>query len=126
MGISEILSPGHHQHEPPLLRVEIQCPPNGPESPASGGAQPLNNPGPKSPKSNPQLEALAKELAEMRAKLAQKETESLDFRTQLSKAQQQLTVSQGEALRFQQQLGQAQQTAGAVHPKGRAIQENSS
>ena len=87
------------------------APPNGPESPASGGAQPLNNPGPTSPKSNPQLEALAKELAEMRAKLAQKETESLDFRAQLSEAQQQLTVSQGESLCFQQQLGQAQQTA---------------
>ena len=68
------------------------------------------NPCPEPPKSNNQLEALSKELAEMRAKLAQKETESLNFRTKLSKAQHQLTVSQGEALRFQQQLDQAQQT----------------
>ena len=79
------------------------------------GAQPLNNaggnPGPDPPKSNNQLEALSKELAEMRAKLAQKETESLNFCTKLSEAQHQLTASQGEAFRFQQQLGQAQQTA---------------
>ena len=90
-------------------------PPKGLSSPALSGAQPLNNvgenPGPEPPKSNNQLEALSKELAEMRAKLAQKETESLNFGTKLSEAQHQLTVSQGEALRFQQQLGQAQQTA---------------
>ena len=90
-------------------------PPEGPSSPALSGAQPLNhaggNPGPEPPKSNDQMEALTKELAEMRARLAQKETESLDFQTKLSEAQHQLTASQGEALRFQQQLGQAQQTA---------------
>ena len=90
-------------------------PPKGPTSPALTGAQPLNNPGgnpgPEPPKPNGQLETLAKELAEMQAKLAQKETESLNFRTKLSEAQHQLTVSQGEALCFQQQLGQAQQTA---------------
>ena len=90
-------------------------PPKGLSSPALSGAQPLNNagrnPGPKSPKSNNQLEALSKELAEMRAKLAQKETESLNFQTKLSEAQHQLTASQGEAVHFQQQLGQAQQTA---------------
>ena len=89
-------------------------PPKGPTSLALTGAQPLNNvggnSGPESPKSNDQLETLAKELAEMRAKLAQKETESLNFRTKLSEAQHQLTASQGEALCFQQQLGQAQQT----------------
>ena len=53
-----------------------------PEDPSSL-APPLNqaggNPGPEPPKSNDQFEALAKELAEMRARLAQKETESLDF-----------------------------------------------
>ena len=58
-------------------------PPEGPSSPALSGAQPLNNaggnPGPESPKSNDHLEALVTELAEMQAKLAQKETESLDF-----------------------------------------------
>ena len=90
-------------------------PPKGPTSLALTWAQPLNNvggnSGPESPKSSDQLETLAKELAEMRAKLAQKETESLNFRTKLSEAQPQLTASQGEALRFQQQLGQAQQTA---------------
>ena len=88
-------------------------PPVGPSSPALSGAPPLNNAGgnhgPEPPKSNDQFEALAKELAEMRARLAQKETESLDFQTKLSEAQHQLTASQGEALRFQQQLGQAQQ-----------------
>ena len=44
-------------------------PPKGPTSPALTGAQPLNNPGgnpgPKSSKSNDQLETLAKELAKM-------------------------------------------------------------
>ena len=58
-------------------------PPKGPSSQVHSGAQSLNNagghPGPKSPKSNDQLEALAKELAEMRAELAQKETESLEL-----------------------------------------------
>ena len=90
-------------------------PPKGPSAPALSGAQPLNNvggnPGLEPPKSNNQLEALSKELAEMWAKLVQKETESLNFRTKLSEAQHQLTASQGEAFRFQQQLGQAQQTA---------------
>ena len=57
-------------------------PPKSLSSPAlSGAAQPLNNaggnPGPEPPKSNNQLEALSKELAEMRAKLAQEETERL-------------------------------------------------
>ena len=90
-------------------------PPKGPSSPAHSGAQPINNAGgnpcPEPPKSNSQLDSLSKELVEMQAKLAQKETESLNFRTKLSETQHQLTASQGEALRFQQQLGQAQQTA---------------
>ena len=88
--------------------------PEGPSSPALTGSQPLNNvggnPGPEPVKSNDHLEALAIELAKMRAKLAQKETESLDFQTKLSETQHQLTASQGEALHFQKQLGQAQQT----------------
>ena len=114
MGILETHPHSHHQHEPPPEGGD-PVPPKGPSSPALSGTQPLNNaggnPGPEPPKSNNQLKALSKELAEMQAKLAQKETESLNFRTKLSEAQHQLTASQGEALRFQQQLGQAQQTA---------------
>ena len=104
-------------------------PPEGPSSPALSGAQPLNhaggNPGLEPPKSNDQMEALTKELAEMRARLAQKETESLDFQTKLSEAQHQLTVSQGEALRFQKQLGPSPADSGTIHPESGTIQENS-